>query len=431
MDEEWSARAPIFVGTGAVVALVGGLAVWGLSARLAGAVVSPGAVEVETNRQVVQHFEGGIVGEVRVRDGDAVAAGDAVLVLDDTLLRSELAAIEAQQIELAARRARLEAERDGLDEMSLPPRLDALRSAGDDRAAQIGGQVRLFSARRDALLKRRAQIAEQSAQLQNQIEGAQAQLAALGDMEALTGTELDDLQALLDRGLTQARQVTTVRREAARLQGEIGKITADIAGLRAEIARLSIETLALETERREAAISLLRDVQVRELELAEAARQVSARLARMEIRAPVSGIVHDTAIFVRDAVVRPGEALMYIVPQDQPLIVSARVETAHVDEVVVGQTAVLRFTAFDHQRTPEVDGQVISISPDVFTDEATGAAYYRVRIKPDAAGLDALDGGTLLPGMPVEAYLQTGDRSPVSYLMKPLSDYLSRAMRES
>ena len=122
---------------------------------------------------------------------------------------------------------------------------------------------------------------------------------------------------------------------------------------------------------------------------------------------------------------------MYIVPQDQPLVVAARVETAQVDEVAIGQAVVLRFTTFDHQRTPEIDGRVVSISPDVFTDEATGLAYYRVRIEPDAASLANLEGGTLLPGMPVEAYLQTGDRSPVSYLMKPLSDYLARAMRES
>jgi len=216
-----------------------------------------------------------------------------------------------------------------------------------------------------------------------------------------------------------------------RLAGEIGKLEADIAGYRAQIARLNIEFISLESQRREDAITQLRDLQVREIELAENAKQISARLVRMEVRTPVSGIVHDTTVFVRDAVVRPGEPLMYIVPQDQPLVVTARVPASHVDEVKPGQVAALRFTALDQRTTPEIEGRVISVSADAFTEETTGLVFYRVRISPDETDLAELGDTSILPGMPVETYFRTTDQTPFAYLMKPLADYFTRAMRES
>ncbi len=429
--EKWSVRGPFLIGFGALGLLIGGVTFWGLRASLAGAVISPGSVEVETNRQVVQHAEGGIVDEVLVRDGDTVTAGDLVVMLDDTLLRSEYAAITAQQLELAARRARFEAERDGLEAIKWPQSLTELLSIHRDAARQVEGQDRLFHARRTTLSKSGAQILEQVTQLRNQIKGASAQLSAMRDMKALTAEELAEQEQLLERGLTQSKGVSDNRREFVRLAGEIGKLEADIAGFRAQIARLNIEFISLESQRREDAITQLRDLQVREIELAESAKQISARLARMEVRTPVSGIVHDTTVFVRDAVVRPGEPLMYIVPQDQPLVVTARVPASHVDEVVPGQVAALRFTALDQRVTPEIDGRVVSVSADAFTEETTGLVFYRVRIEPDEAALAGLTDSPILPGMPVETYLRTTDRTPFSYLMKPLSDYFTRAMRES
>lgn len=429
--ETWTVRGPLLVGFCTLGLLVGGVTFWGLQARLAGAVISPGSVEVETNRQVVQHAEGGIVGDVLVRDGDVVSAGDVVLMLDDTLLRSEFAAITAQQLELAARRARMEAERDGLEAIAWPQSLTERQSIHRDAALQIEGQDRLFHARRTTLEKSGAQISEQITQLRNQIQGAGAQLTALRDMKALTAEELADQEVLLERGLTQSKSVSASRREFVRLAGEIGKLEADIAGYRAQIARLNIEFISLESQRREDAITQLRDLQVREIELAESVKQISARLARMEVRTPVSGIVHDTTVFVRDAVVRPGEPLMYIVPQDQPLVVTARVSASHVDEVEPGQVAALRFTSLDQRMTPEIEGRVVSVSADAFTEEATGLVFYRVRISPDEASLAALGDAPILPGMPVETYLRTTDQTPFAYLMKPLADYFTRAMRES
>lgn len=424
----YSARLPLIVGFTALALLIGGVGVWSVRTQIAGAIIASGMIVVENNRQVVQHAEGGVVGEIAARDGDRVEAGALLVRLDDTLLRSELSVAELQLIELRARRARLEAERDGSDQITFPT---GLMDFGQDQAAeQMEGQRKLFDARRISLDKEQSQIAERIKQTGNQIVGAEAQLGALAIQEKLIVAELTDQETLLAKGLVQAQRVSTLQREAARLAGEIGKLTADVAQFRGEIAAFEIERLKLESTRRENAIVELRDIQFRELELAERRRSLLERLARMEIRAPVSGIVYGSTVFAQNAVVQPAEPLMFVVPQDQPLIVSAKVDAIHIDQVHVGQPASLLFTAFNQRLTPEVTGQVIAVSADVFQDEVTGLTYYKVDLIPEVAELPKLDNQELLPGMPVEAHLRTDDRTPLSYLTKPLTDYFGRAMRE-
>lgn len=424
----YSARLPLFVGFIALALLVGGVGVWSVRTQIAGAIIASGMIVVENNRQVVQHAEGGVVGEIAARDGDVVDAGALLVQLDDTLLRSELSVAELQLIELRARRARLEAERDDADEIVFP---DGLMDFGQAQAAeQMAGQQKLFEARRVSLEKEQSQIAERIKQTGNQIVGAEAQLTALAIQEELITEELTDQETLLEKGLVQAQRVSTLRREAARLAGEIGKLTADVAQFRGEIAAFEIERLKLETTRRETAIVELRDIQFRELELAERRRSLLERLSRLDIRAPVGGIVYGSSVFAQNAVVQPAEPLMFVVPQDQPLIVSARVDSIHIDQVHVGQTASLLFTAFNQRLTPEVTGRVIAVSADVFQDEVTGLTYYKVDLIPLEEELPKLDDQELLPGMPVEAHLKTDDRTPLSYLTKPLTDYFGRAMRE-
>ncbi len=423
----YSARLPLVVGITALALLIGGLGFWSVRTQIAGAIISQGLIVVENNRQIVQHAEGGVVGEIAARDGDVVEAGALLVRLDDTLLRSELSVAELQLIELRARRARLEAERDGADSIDFP---DDLADLGkQDAAEQIEGQRALFAARSVSLEKEQSQIAERIKQTGNRIEGANAQLNALAIQEELITTELIDQESLFERGLVQAQRVSTLRREAARLAGEIGQLTADVAQLRGEIAAFEIENLRLETSRRESAIVELRDIQFRELELAEQRRSLLERLSRLDIRAPVGGIVYGSSVFGQNAVVQPAEPLMYVVPQDQPLIVSAKVDSIHIDQVHVGQSATLRFTAFNQRLTPEVTGQVIAVSADVFQDEVTGLTYYKVDLIPLEEELPKLESQELLPGMPVEAYLRTDDRTPISYLTKPLTDYFGRAMR--
>lgn len=424
----YDARMPIAVGFLALGLLVGGVGVWSVRTEIAGAIIADGTIVVENNRQIVQHAEGGIVDRIAARNGDEVKSGDLLIELDDTLLRSELALAELRLIELRARRARLEAERDESDKMSFPENL--LGHPGDAAAEQIEGQRVLFVARKETFDKELSQLAERIEQTGNQIDGTEAQLAAIILQEELAREELEVQQTALDRGLVQSQRVSALRREVARLAGEAGKLRADVARFKGEIATLEIERVKLQNSRREIAISELRDIQFQELEFIEKERSLTKRLDRLQIRAPVSGIVYGSTIFAQNAVVRPAEALMYLIPQDQPLVVNARVPAIHIDQLHIGQPATLRFTAFNQRLTPEVSGIVTALSADVFRDENTGATYYQVDLAPLKEEVAKLENQELLPGMPVEAFIRTESRTPLSFLTKPLTDYFGRAFRE-
>jgi HlyD family secretion protein len=428
---DWPVRGPLLTGLLALVVLLGVIGVWSVRTTLSGAVVASGMVVVESNRQVVQHPEGGVVGEIAVRDGDTVEVGQTLIRFDDTLLRSELSILDTQLIELQARKARLEAEAQGDEAIVFPAGLLELAAINPEAAAQVRGQEDLFSARSQTLGQESQQLDEQIRQIENQIEGTQAQLTALGTQEDLIVGELEDQESLFDRGLVPVGRVIELRREAARLAGEIGKLTSDVAQLRGRIAGIEIEKLRLGTARREEAIVTLRDVQFREIELTERRLGLQERLSRLEVRSPVSGVVYGQQVFAVQSVVQAGAPIMYIIPQDRPLLVEARIPSVHVDEIRLGQEAVLRFTALDMRRTPEMTGLVTGISADVIVDERTGANFYEVQLILREEDIAKLDGQVLLPGMPVEAFIRTEDRTPISYLTKPLTDYFSRAFRES
>lgn len=427
---KWTAKGPLFVGGSALLILVGVLGVWSVQARIAGAVIASGMIQVESNRQVLQHPEGGVVGALLVKDGDQVAAGDVVLKFDDTRLVSELAIVEGQLFEILARKARLQAERDGLSALEVSEELQELAAEDPDVQALIDGQAQLFEARATSLQQSSEQILEQIAQAENQIEGASAQLAALETQEGLIETELADSLQLFEKGLAPASRVSALQREQARLLGEIGSTTASVAQLRGQIAALNIERIALTSQLREEAITALRDLQTQEVELVQQRLITKDTLSRMDVRAPVSGVVYDSRIFALQSVVSPAEPIMYIIPQDQPMVVSSRVDPIDVDQVHVGQDASLRFAALDQRMTPEIFGQVKKLSADVFVDEATGASYYQVELVPKDGEMEKLNGQILLPGMPVEAFITTAERSPLNYLSKPLTDYFARAFRE-
>ncbi|WP_439143104.1 HlyD family type I secretion periplasmic adaptor subunit [Planktotalea sp.] len=425
------AGKPLFIGYFSLAILVGVIGVWSVQARIAGAVIASGMIQVENNRQVVQHPQGGVVGELLVRDGDRVEAGDVVLRLDDALLRSELAIITAQLNETRARKGRLSAERDDADEISFDPELIAQGELDPAVKALMEGQARLFETRRVALTQVSEQLQNQIEQTGDQIEGARAQLTATQGQAELIISELEDAQTLLDKGLAQASRVSALRREDSRLQGEIGQYSSLMAQLKGDIARLNIEILRLSTQRREEAISGLRDLQFQENELVERALSTRATLSKMEVRSPVSGVIYGNTVFALQSVISPAAPIMYVIPQDQALIVSARVEAIHIDQVHEGQSAALRFVAFDQRTTPEVFGRVTRLSADVFTDEVTGISFYQAELLPEDDELSKLSGQQLVPGMPVEAFIKTQERSPLSYLMKPLMDYFNKAFREA
>lgn len=423
----WRARFPIVVGGMALLILVGGIGYWSVTAQLAGAVISSGRLEVETKRQVIQHPDGGVVGAIVARNGDQVQAGDTLIQFDATLLNSEAAIVRGQLDDIAARKARLKAERDDADTILFPDWL-VVQDTEETREV-ITGQRQLFEARRTSLERESEQLAERRSQYEFEIEGISAQLDSLRIQQGLITQELADQVSLLEKGLTQATRVSTLRREEARLQGEIGGLKASAAQLRGSVAEVNIELIKLKTTRREEAITALRDLEFREIELAERMLGLNERLSRLSVKSPVNGVIYGSEVFAIQSVVQPGAPMMYVVPQDQPMVIEARIDPTNVDQIYRGQEAGLRFTAFESSTTPELVGAVVDFSADAFTDEVTGQTYYSVEVLPADGELEKLGDNTLIPGMPVEVFIKTSERSPLEYLTKPLTDYFTRAMR--
>lgn len=427
---KWSTKRYVVLGMLALVGLLGGLAYWSITTEIAGAIVTSGRVEVESNRQIVQHPQGGVVGEILVANGDRVQAGETLLRFDAVLTESELAVTEGQLYELLGQKSRLLSERDEADEITFDPELVEVAQALPKVAELIQGQTALFNARRASLGEELSQWNERSTQINNQIEGSQAQLAALEEQRALLRQELADQQSLLDSGLTQASRVSALKREAASFGGRIGALNAEIAQSRARLAEIEIERLKLATSLREEAIGALRELQPREIELRQNRISLLEVVDRLTLRAPRSGVVYGLVVHTTRAVVQPAEAILYIIPQDEPLIVRTQIPTQHIDQIRLGQPATLRFSTFDQRTTPEILATVANVSPDVFVDERTGASYYTAELRPTEGEMEKLGDLEILPGMPVEAYIKTDDRTPLNYLIKPLANYFNRAFRE-
>ncbi|WP_114964892.1 HlyD family type I secretion periplasmic adaptor subunit [Alkalilacustris brevis] len=425
----WPVRKPLILGLVTLLLLIGGFGSWAVLTDISGAVIAPGQLEVEQNRQVVQHPDGGVVEQILVSEGQSVAAGAPLLQLDGSLLRSELAIVESQFFETLARRGRLEAERDGAEHPTFPAELVA---AADNLeiAALIAGQERLFAARGESLEQLVAQLDRRQEQIENQILGIDAQTLALEQQMALVEEELSAQRTLLAQGLAQAARVLALQREEARLRGALGELTADRARAGGAITEITVERLRLVSTRREEAETELRDLGVRALELAERRRALAERIDRLELRAPVSGIVYGLQVTTPRAVLRAADPVLYLVPQDRPLVIAARVDPTDIDQVEIGQEARLMFPAFSMRTTPELLGRVTGLSADAFTDGASGLSYYRAEIMLEPDETDKLEGRALIPGMPVDVFLQTEARSPLAYLVKPLSDYFTRAFRE-
>lgn len=428
---QWSARGPIWLGLAALVVLVLGFGLWAGVARIAGAVVAPGQVEVEQRRQVVQHPDGGVVSEILVQEGQSVEAGQTLIRLDGVLLGTELAIVEGQYFEILARRGRLEAERAERPAITFPEELtrEALRKP--QLMAVMEGQTSLFRARLDTLAQSLGQLSKQAEQIRAQIRGIDAQEKALRQQRDFIAQELRDQRTLLEKGLAQAPRVLALEREAARLDGLVGEATAGRAQAETQLAEIDLSRLEKTAAYREQAETELRDLGYRELELAERRRSLSEQIARLEIRAPVSGIVQELQVTTPRSVIRAAEPILYLIPQDRPLVVAARVSPINIDEVRPGQQVVLRFSSFSSRTTPEIDGILSRVSADALIDQTTHMSYYRAEVTIPPEQSAKLGKMALIPGMPVEVYIQTGKRSPFAYLAKPLADYFTRAFREN
>ncbi len=332
--------------------------------------------------------------------------------------------------EIVARRGRYEAEQIGAPTITFDPLLTEV--GGDAAARLMEGQSGLYEARQAAEAAEIEQLARRRAQIANQIDGIRAQQGALTTQLTLIAEELTNQQSLLDRGLAQAPRVLALQREEAALTGQAGELAATVAQAEGRMTEIDIEVLRIATTRVEEALTRLRDLQYNELELREKRRSLLTQLDRLEIRAPLSGVVYGLRVFSPRSVVRPADPVLFLVPQDRPLIITTQVEPRDIDQIFVGQEVTLHFSAFDRRTTPELFGRVVQISADAFQDETTSVSYYRAEIELSEEEKDRMpDGITLIPGMPVEAFISTDQRTPLEYLVKPLSDYFAKAFRES
>jgi len=412
-----------------VLVLVIGVGGWAATAVISGAVVASGSIVVDSNVKKVQHLTGGIVGELRVRDGDRVRAGDIVVRLDETVTRANLAIVTKGLDELTARKARLESERDGSDTIIFPAQL--LAGAGDpDRAAAMDSERKLFNLRRTARNGQKAQLRERIAQFQEEITGLIAQQDSKAKEIALLERELAGVRELWKQNLVQLTRLTALEREAARLDGERGQLIAAAAQAKGKIAETTLQILQIDQDIASDVAKELREVDGKIGEFIERKVTAEDQLKRTDIRAPQDGTVFQLAVHTVGGVITAGDPIMLIVPDADNLSVEVKVNPQDIDQLQLNQKAILRFTAFNVRTTPEIEGTVTRISADTSTDQRTGQSYYTVRIAMAADQVERLGDVKLLPGMPVEAFVQTGDRTMFSYLMKPLHDQFVRAFRE-
>jgi HlyD family secretion protein len=423
-----STRKPLILGFVAVALLVVGIGGWAAATQISGAVIAPGKLVVDSNVKKVQHPTGGVVGELLVKEGDRVQQGDVVVRLDGTQARSSLAVVNKALDELAARQARNEAERDGDKSVTFPA--DLVERKDDPEVARLmSGEQRLFEMRKAARDGQKAQLREQIQQLQLQIEGTQAQEAAKTKEVKLLMQELESVRVLWKQNLVQISRVTALERDAARLEGERASLIAAIAQGRGRIAELELKIHQIDQDLSTEVGKELAEIRAKKSELTE--RRVSAedQLKRIDLVAPQDGRVFQRNVHTVGGVIQAGEPVMLIVPQTEALIVEAKVAPHDIDQIHIGQHAVLRFAAFNQRTTPELNGEVIHIGADVAQDDKATEPYYSVRVRVSDGELARLDGLQLLAGMPVEVFIQTTPRTVASFLVKPLTDQLARAFR--
>jgi HlyD family secretion protein len=417
------------VGFLSVLLMVGVVGGWANYTELNGAVIAPATIMVESYSKKVQHKEGGIVGEIRVKDGDRVEMGQALIVLDNTETKSELAIIDGLLDEALAKRARLEAQRDRASAIIFPP--EVLARAGEPGVAAImAGQTKLFNARLQAVVGKKDQLTQQIGQLTEQIGGLESQKISKERQLTLISAELTDLKDLQSKGLVPISRVMAMDRETARLDGERGELVASKASAEARIAEVKVQILQIDEEDLSQTLTELRDIEGRVAELKERKFAVTSRLDRMVIKSPITGDVYQLAVHTVGGVIGPGESLMLIVPEADELILQAQVMPQDIDKVQPGQIALIRFPAFNSRLTPEVAAKVTQISADTSRTDASSPPFYSVRLMISATELAKLGSNKLKPGMPAEAFIQTEAQTPMTYFLKPLTDQFAHALRE-
>jgi HlyD family secretion protein len=424
-----SIRLHLIVGLAVVVVLAGGLGGWASTAQISGALIAPGSVVVDSNVKKVQHPTGGVVGELRARDGDLVKAGDVVVRLDDTVTKASLAIVVKTLDGLWARAARLQAEQQGLDKLTFPPML--LDRANDPDVKNVmASEAKLFEVRTNGRVGQKAQLRERVTQLNEEISGLSAQEKAKDQEIALVQKELAGVRDLYEKHLVQISRLTTLERDTARLIGERAQYIASRAQAKGKITETELQIIQVDKDMVSEVSKDLRETTDKIGEFVERKVTAEDQLRRVDIRAPQDGMVLQSTVHTVGGVITAGDAVMLIVPQTDDLSVEAKVNPQDIDKLQIGQKTLLRLSAFNQRTTPELNGVVTRVSPDVTTEQRTGQSYYTIRVSMPREEVARLGDVKLIPGMPVEAFVQTGDRTMMSYLIKPLSDQLMRAFRE-
>ena len=424
-----SIRLHLIVGLAVVVLLAGGLGGWASTAEISGALIAPGSIVVESSVKKVQHPTGGVVGEVRAHDGDLVKAGDVVVRLDDTVTKANLAIVTKNLDGLLARGARLQAEQQGLDKIVFPAAL--LDRANDPDVKNVmASEAKLFEVRTTGRSGQKAQLRERVRQLNEEIAGLLAQQQAKDQEIALVTKELVGVRTLYDQHLVQISRLSTLERDSARLNGERAQYIASVAQAKGKITETELQIIQVDKDMVSDVSKDLRETNDKIGEYVERKVTAEDQLRRVDIRAPQDGMVEQSSVHTVGGVITAGDAIMMIVPQSDDLQVEAKVQPQDIDKLQVGEKTLLRLSAFNQRTTPELTGAVIRVSPDVSTDQRTGQSYYTIRVSMPPEQVARLGEVKLIPGMPVEAFVQTGDRTMLAYLIKPLHDQLMRAFRE-
>jgi HlyD family secretion protein len=423
-----SIRRHLVAGLAVVMLLAGGIGGWGATMPISGALIAPGQVVVESNVKKVQHPTGGVVGEVRVRDGDLVKAGDIVVRLDETVVRANLAIVNKTLYGLWARQARLEAEQRGDDKIKFPKSLLDLASEPEARDVMVS-ESKLFEVRVNGRAGQKAQLRERVTQLNEEIEGLIAQEKAKDKEIALVEKELVGVRQLYEQRLVQISRLTVLERDAARLNGERAQYIAARAQSKGKITETELQIFQIDKDMVSEVSKDLRETTDKIGEFIERKVTAEDQLRRIDIRAPQAGMVLQSTVHTVGGVITAGDAIMMIVPQADDLSVEAKVNPQDIDKLQIGQKTMLRFSAFNQRTTPELEGKVTRVSADVTADQRTGQSYYTIRVSMPADEVARLGEVKLVPGMPVEAFVQTGERTLLSYFLKPFNDQLMRAFR--
>ncbi|ALM52969.1 HlyD family type I secretion periplasmic adaptor subunit [Halomonas huangheensis] len=415
----------VCVGAALALLLVVGAGSWAVSAQLSGAIIAQGSVTVDQNLKSIQHPDGGIVSEIVIREGDFVQAGDVLLRLQDTQTRAELSIVRSKLVELAIRRARLLAERDGLAAIEFPSDL-----AVDESPDVFLGETRLFHGNRTSRESKKQQLELSVEQIEEEIKGLEAQRESKDEESIVVEDEYEANKGLVGRGLLARTRFVPIARERAQLSGERGEIHASIARARTRMSEIRLQIIAIDENARTEAQRELSTVEAEFSELRDRRIAIEDRLARTDIRAPISGTINELNIHTIGGVITPAEELVTIVPEGAKLEIEAQLAPVTIDQLWIGQPVRLRFTAFNQRTTPELKGEVVYISAATTRDDTTGEPYYLGEVDVSAEELEKLGVPSLLPGMPVEVFITTEERSALTYFIKPITDQFSRAFRE-